>query len=40
MRYDDKDRESSNVEDRRGESGGFRFPRGGAPGGGGRGRAY
>ena len=36
MRYDDKDRESSNVEDRRGESGGFRFPRGGAAGGGGR----
>jgi predicted metalloprotease len=30
MRYDDQDRESSNVEDRRGQGGGmFRFPRGG-----------
>ncbi|MEO0672984.1 MAG: neutral zinc metallopeptidase [Pseudomonadota bacterium] len=35
MRYGDKDRESSNVEDRRGRGGGFRFP-GGL--GGGRGR--
>ena len=38
MRYDDQDRESSNVEDRRGQSGGggmFRFPGGF---GGGRGR--
>lgn len=33
MRYDDKDRESSNVEDRRGQRGGFGFP-GGAGGGG------
>lgn len=29
MRYDDQDRESSNVEDRRGQGGGFRFPGGG-----------
>ena len=29
MRYDDKDRESSNVEDRRGEGGGSPFGRGG-----------
>jgi predicted metalloprotease len=29
MRYDDKDRESSNVEDRRGQGGGFPFPGGG-----------
>ncbi len=28
MRYDDSDRESSNVEDRRGQGGGFRFPGG------------
>lgn len=28
MRYDDQDRESSNVEDRRGKGGGFRFPGG------------
>src|SRR5688572_3417238 len=35
MRYDDQDRESKNLEDRRGQSGGgFRFP---LPGGGGRG---
>jgi predicted metalloprotease len=26
MRYDDSDRESSNIEDRRGQPGGFRFP--------------
>jgi predicted metalloprotease len=32
MRYDDKDSESSNVEDRRGQRGGFGFP---FPGGGG-----
>jgi uncharacterized protein len=32
MRYDESDRESSNVEDRRGQGGGFRFP--GGPGGG------
>ncbi|MDH4982989.1 neutral zinc metallopeptidase [Hyphomicrobium sp. D-2] len=32
MRYGDDDRESRNVEDRRGERGGFRFP-GGFPGG-------
>ena len=32
MRYDQNDRESSNVEDRRGEGGGgFRFPGGGRP---------
>mgnify|MGYP001382718889 CR=1 FL=1 len=42
MRYDDKDRESSNVEDRRGEGGGSPFGRGGMRipfpmGGGGRG---
>ena len=42
MRYDDRDRESSNVEDRRGESGGSPFGRGGMRipipmGGGGRG---
>lgn len=40
MRYDDQDRESSNVEDRRGQGGGgmFRFPGGfgGRRGGGGR----
>lgn len=40
MRYDDQDRESSNVEDRRGQGGGggmFRFPGGfGRGGGGGR----
>ena len=40
MRYDDQDRESSNVDDRRGQSGGggmFRFPRGlGRGSGGGR----
>ncbi|MGQ0673639.1 MAG: KPN_02809 family neutral zinc metallopeptidase [Hyphomicrobium sp.] len=30
MRYDDKDRESGNVEDRRGQGGGFPFP-GGIP---------
>ncbi|MFM1814497.1 MAG: hypothetical protein RLZ98_1192 [Pseudomonadota bacterium] len=35
MRYDDQDRESSNVEDRRGQRGGFGFP---FPGGGGGGR--
>jgi predicted metalloprotease len=29
MRYDDSDRESSNIEDRRGQPGGFRFPGGG-----------
>jgi hypothetical protein len=29
MRYDDQDRESSNVEDRRGQRGGFPFPGGG-----------
>jgi predicted metalloprotease len=29
MRYDDQDRESSNVEDRRGQGGGFPFPGGG-----------
>jgi predicted metalloprotease len=33
MRYGDEDRESENVEDRRGERGPFRFP-GGFPGGG------
>ncbi len=33
MRYGDEDRESENVEDRRGQRGGFRFP-GGFPGGG------
>jgi predicted metalloprotease len=32
MRYDDKDSESSNVEDRRGQGGGFRFPGGGGGG--------
>jgi len=33
MRYSDDDRESKNVEDRRGEGGGgFRFPGGGGPG--------
>ncbi len=40
MRYDDKDRESSNVEDRRGQGGGSPFGRGGLRipmGGGGRG---
>lgn len=38
MRYDDQDRESSNVEDRRGQSGGgmFRFPGGFGRSGGGR----
>jgi predicted metalloprotease len=30
MRYDDSDRESSNIEDRRGQPGGCRFPGGGA----------
>jgi predicted metalloprotease len=34
MRYDDQDRESKNVEDRRGEGGGFRFPFPGGRGGG------
>ena len=29
MRYDESDRESKNVEDRRGQGGGFRFPGGG-----------
>ena len=39
MRYDDQDRESSNVEDRRGQSGGgmFRLPGGFGRGSGGRG---
>ena len=34
MRYDEQDRESSNVEDRRGQGGGggFRFPGGGGRG--------
>lgn len=32
MRYDDKDRESKNVEDRRGQGGGFQFPGGGGRG--------
>ena len=31
MRYDDNDRESQNVEDRRNESGGSPFGRGGMP---------
>src|SRR5258706_16217593 len=31
MRYDETDRESDNIEDRRGQGGGFRFP---FPGGG------
>lgn len=35
MRYDDRDSESSNVEDRRGQRGGFGFPFPGAGGGGG-----
>lgn len=33
MRYDDQDKESSNVEDRRGQGGGFGFPFPGAGGG-------
>jgi uncharacterized protein len=32
MRYDESDRESDNVEDRRGQGGGFRFPGGGGRG--------
>ncbi|WP_072393453.1 neutral zinc metallopeptidase [Hyphomicrobium sp. CS1GBMeth3] len=32
MRYDDSDRESSNVDDRRGQGGGLRFPGRGGPG--------
>jgi predicted metalloprotease len=32
MRYEDDDRQSSNVDDRRGQGGGFRFPGGGGRG--------
>ncbi|WP_334146624.1 KPN_02809 family neutral zinc metallopeptidase [Hyphomicrobium sp.] len=32
MRYEDDDRQSNNVEDRRGQGGGFRFPGGGGRG--------